>query len=105
MGGDRGPHVVAQGVVEAARADAQARFLLVGDPAILESELRSVRTRPSSIEIVPASEVIEMSEQPTVAFRRKPDASIVVAARLVKEKKADAMISIGNTGAAMAVSL
>ncbi len=102
MGGDRGPHVVAQGVLQAAR-EAKAHYLLVGDPAVLEPELS--KHRPPNVEIVPAREVIEMTEQPTAAFRKKPDASIVVGAKLVKDKKADALVSIGSTGAAMAVSL
>jgi glycerol-3-phosphate acyltransferase PlsX len=46
-----------------------------------------------------------MTDRPTMAFKRKPDASLVVAARMVKEGKADALVTIGNTGAAMAVSL
>lgn len=104
MGGDRGPEVVVRGVVNAAR-DAKSHFMLIGEPTALESELARAHPRPQNVEIVPASEVIEMGEQPTVAFKRKRDASIVVAARMVKEKKADALVSIGNTGAAMAVSL
>ena len=103
MGGDRGATVVAQGALRAARLD-QAHYLLVGDPAILEPELAKQR-EVKNIEIIPAREVIEMTDVPTVAFRTKKDASISVGARLVKEKKADALVSIGNTGAAMAVSL
>jgi glycerol-3-phosphate acyltransferase PlsX len=102
MGGDKGPQVVADGVIDAARRS-KAHFLLVGDPAVLEPELN--RARLPNVEVVPALQVIEMGEQPTVAFKQKPDASIVVAARLVKEKQASALVSIGNTGAAMAVSL
>jgi glycerol-3-phosphate acyltransferase PlsX len=104
MGGDRGPQVVAQGVIEAARQE-KDHFLLVGAPAQLEPELARAHPPPQNLEIVPASEVITMEEQPTVAFKRKPDASVCVGARLVKEKKADALVTIGNTGAAMAVSL
>ncbi len=104
MGGDKGPDVVLSGVVEAAQRT-KTHFYVVGDPARLETGLARIRPCPSNVEIVPASEVIEMGEQPTVAFRRKPDASMVVAARMVKEKQADALVSIGNTGAVMAVSL
>ena len=104
MGGDAGPGEVVRGVVDAARASSM-RFSLVGEPAMLEKELARLAGRPKNIDIVAATQVIEMSDQPTVAFRKKPDASIVVATRLVKEKKADAVVSIGNTGAAMAVSL
>lgn len=104
MGGDQGPGEVVRGVADAARASTM-RFVLVGEQAILEKELARLSARPKNIDIVVATQVIEMTDQPTVAFRKKPDASIVVAARLVKEKKADAVVSIGNTGAAMAVSL
>jgi len=104
MGGDLGPAEVVRGVVEAAR-QATLQYALVGDPDVLEKALASISPRPTNISIVPARQVIEMTDQPTVAYKKKPDASIVVAARLVKQKKADALVSIGNTGAAMAVSL
>ncbi|HLK55316.1 MAG TPA: phosphate acyltransferase, partial [Chthonomonadaceae bacterium] len=104
MGGDKGPQEVARGVIAAARLS-PAHFLLVGDPRALEPELARARPRPANLEIVPASEVIEMTEQPAVAFKKKPDASVVVGARLVKDKRADALVTIANTGAAMAVSL
>jgi len=103
MGGDRGPSEVARGVIEAARRS-QAFFSLVGDPVVLQPELERLTSRPANVEIVPAAEVIAMCEPPAAAVRRKPDASIVVAARLVKDGKADALVTIGNTGAAMVVS-
>ena len=104
MGGDRGAGEVVRGVVAAAQ-NSRMRYLLVGAPDVLEAELAQCKPRPDNIEIVPATQVIEMTDQPTTAFKKKPDASIVVAARLVKAKRADALVSIGNTGAAMAVSL
>jgi glycerol-3-phosphate acyltransferase PlsX len=75
----------------------------VGAPEQLAPELKRASAR--NVEIVPASQVIEMTEQPIVAFKKKPDASIIVAAKMVKEGKAEAIVSIGNTGAAMAVAL
>lgn len=104
MGGDRGPQEVARGVIAAAQQDSH-HYFLVGDPDLLNPVLSASRPHPKNVEIVRASEVIEMREQPTTAFKRKPNASIVVAARLVKEKQADGLVSIGNTGAAMAVSM
>jgi glycerol-3-phosphate acyltransferase PlsX len=104
MGGDKGPPEVARGVIEAARGS-QTHFLLVGDPAVLEPELARIRPGLANVELVPASQVIEMTAQPALAFKRMPDASVVVAARMVKEKKADAIVTIANTGAAMAASL
>jgi glycerol-3-phosphate acyltransferase PlsX len=105
MGGDKGPAEVAQGVYEAARASRQAQFFLVGDPEVLEPALARLKPACPNLELVPASQVIEMEDAPATALKRKPDASLVVAARLVKEKKADALVTIANTGAAMAVSL
>jgi len=103
MGGDKGPPEVARGVIEAARRS-QAFFSLVGDPGVLQPELERLPAKPANIEIVPAAEVIAMCEPPAAAVRRKPDASIVVAARMVKDGKADALVTIGNTGAAMVVA-
>lgn len=103
MGSDRGPQEVTRGVVEMAR-HSQAFFWLVGDPNVLDAELARAHARPANIETVPASEVITMCDSPATAVRRKVDASIVVAARMVKDGKADALVTIGNTGAAMVVS-
>lgn len=102
MGGDKGAQIVTQGALQAAR-ESRAQYLLVGDPAIIKPELAKSGLR--NVEIVPAMQVIEMTDQPTVAYKKKPDASVVVGAKLVKEKRADALVTIGNTGAAMAVSL
>src|SRR5258708_9599609 len=104
MGGDKGAQVVAQGVVDAARRS-EAHFLLVGDPDILEPELARLRPRPANVEVVAARQIIEMTEQPVEAFRKKPDASVIVAAQLVRDGKADGLVTIANTGAAVAVSL
>ena len=101
MGGDRGPLEVLQGVRLAAR-QSQAHFLLVGDPSLLSAELS--RSPQANIELIPSSDVIGMEDSPVKAFRRKPDASVVVGARLVEEGKADALVTIGNTGAAMTVA-
>lgn len=104
MGGDRGPEVVVQGVVKAARAS-DSHFFLVGSRDVLEPELAHARPKPANVDIIPASDFIRMDEQPTAAIRQKQNASVVVAARMVREKRADALVTIGNTGAAMAVSL
>jgi glycerol-3-phosphate acyltransferase PlsX len=105
MGGDRGPQEVVRGVIDAARDSPAARFLLVGDQAVLEAECAKARSLPANIEIVPATQTIQMCDEPVAAYRKKPDASVVVAARMVKDGRADAIVTIGNTGAAMAVSL
>jgi glycerol-3-phosphate acyltransferase PlsX len=77
------------------------RVLLVGQPNVIRAELAR-HSRPTvPIEIVPASEVITMDDHPAQAFRRKKDSSVHVGARLVQERKADAFVSAGNTGAVM----
>lgn len=101
MGGDRGSQEVVKGVLEAA-THSGTHFYLVGDPTHLKPVGGSF---PNNVEVIPASQVIGMDEQPTVAFKKKPDASVIVATKMVKEGKADAVLSIGNTGAAMAVAL
>ncbi|MCX6382559.1 MAG: phosphate acyltransferase PlsX [Armatimonadetes bacterium] len=102
MGGDLGPLEVVKGVLEAAK-QSRTHFLLVGDKSLLSSEVQ--RAGLTNVEVIPATQVIEMTEQPTVAFKKKQDSSLVVATRLVKQGEASAVISIGNTGAAMAVAL
>jgi len=78
--------------------------LLVGQPAAIRAELAKHAPANLPIEIVPASEVITMDDHPAQAFRRKKDSSVHVAARLVREAKAHAMVSAGNTGAVMTVA-
>src|SRR5512145_3387775 len=104
MGGDKGPKVVVPGAIDAILArKGEMRLLLVGR----EDEIRPLvgGVDPKFVEIVHASEVIDMHESPATAIRRKKDASITVALRLVREGKADAMVSAGNTGAVVASSL
>ena len=105
MGGDHGHAEVVRGVADAALNLPHAHFYLVGTSDLLETECQRLQSRPKNMEIVQASQVIEMGEKPTLAYRQKPDASITVAARMVREQKADALVTIGNTGAAMAISL
>src|SRR5207245_7220228 len=71
---------------------------------LVRAELAKHAAPNLPIEIVPASEVISMNDHPVQAFRRKKDSSVHVAARLVREAKADGMVSAGNTGAVMTVA-
>jgi glycerol-3-phosphate acyltransferase PlsX len=80
------------------------RILLVGQPQIVRPELAKHASPNLPIEIVAASEVITMNDHPAQAFRRKKDSSVHVAARLVRETKADGLVSAGNTGAVMTVA-
>jgi phosphate acyltransferase len=102
MGGDFAPHEIVAGAIRAA-AELDADILLVGDSEQIESSLKQHATS-NNIEIVPADGVVAMHEEPIVAIRRKPDASINVAMDLVKQKRADAVVSAGHSGAAMAAA-
>jgi len=100
MGGDHAPRPEVEGSVLAAQ-EYGVRVVLVGQPEMIRAELAR-HSRPSgAIEIQPASEVITMEDHPAQAFRRKRDSSVHVGQRLVKDGKADAFVSAGNTGAVM----
>src|SRR3981189_3737100 len=103
MGGDDAPRPEVEGSVLAAR-EFGVPILLVGQPNVVRPELARHAAPSLPIEIVPASEVITMNDHPAQAFRRKKDSSVHVAARLVREAKADGMVSAGNTGAVMTVA-
>ena len=104
MGGDHAPAVTVEGAVLASR-DLGLRLFLVGRQEDVETELARHDHAGLPITIVPASDVIEMAEHPATAAKRKKDSSIVVGLNLIKEGKAGAFVSMGNTGAVMAGSL
>lgn len=104
MGGDFGPSVVVPGALNAARQGG-CSLLLVGDPAQIEAELAKHNTKDLSIEVVPASQVVTMEDKPSEILRRKKDSSIHVACRLVKEGRADGVVSAGNSGATLACGM
>jgi len=103
MGGDHAPRPEVEGSVLAAR-ELGVRVLLVGQANSVKAELAKHDWRGLPIELLPASEVIGMNDHPAQAFRRKKDSSVHVAARLVRETKADGLVSAGNTGAVMTVA-
>lgn len=103
MGGDHAPGEVVAGALRA-REELGVEVLLVGDPERVEAAMRH-HTTSSPLEIVPAEDIVEMGEEPLSALRRKPKASINVAMDLVKKGKADAVVSAGHSGAAMAAGL
>jgi len=104
MGGDFAPGEIVKGAVQAAR-ELEVDILLAGSKADLEHELSQYDIAGLPISIVDAPEKIADGEQPAMAVFRKPNSSVVVAARLVKEEKADAFISAGSTGALMTSAL
>ncbi len=102
MGGDNAPEIIVKGAIEAAIQWSDIRIILVGDREQIQA---CMPNQPSNIDIVHCSEVITSEDEPVKAVRRKKDASMVVAGKMVKENEADAMISAGNTGALMATGL
>lgn len=103
MGGDYAPVEVVKGAVEAAEEYA-LRIILVGDGDRIEAELNERGSSSPLIEVRHAPETVEMDEHPANAIRRKPRSSIVMAGEIVKSGEAQAMVSAGNSGAAMAVA-
>ena len=102
MGGDYAPKELVLGALSYLKKGGNADLILVGN----ESAIRELSPElPSKCEIMHTDEVIEMGEAPLQALRKKKNASVAIAARLVREKKADAFISAGSTGAQMAASL
>jgi glycerol-3-phosphate acyltransferase PlsX len=102
MGSDYSPRSEVEGAIQAAR-DYDVHIILVGKEQVLGPMLKS-QSRGTNVELRHASEVIAMDEQPTVAFRKKKDSSVRVAADLVREGVASGLVSAGNTGAIMAIS-
>ena len=104
MGGDAGPSVIVDGALVAARHQ-QVGLLLAGDAAAIEAELArhpvASLFRRLDIVVVDAPERVEMAEGPAQALRRKPRASIKVAADAVRDGRADALFSAGHTGASV----
>ncbi|ARP95887.1 phosphate acyltransferase PlsX [Bordetella genomosp. 13] len=105
MGGDAGLPVTIPAAVEFAQQFPDTRLLLVGLPDAIEAALAEHRSAPRDrLQIVPASEVVQMDDPVEVALRRKKDSSMRLAAQAVKDGLADACVSAGNTGAWMAIS-
>ncbi|MGB5633279.1 MAG: phosphate acyltransferase PlsX [Waterburya sp.] len=105
MGGDFAPEEIVAGAIQAS-AELDLDVLLVGDEQQIDSLVKKYGGKDSEhIKVVPAQDVITMKEEPLVAIRRKPKASINVAMNLVKQKEADAVVSAGHSGAAMAAAL
>lgn len=101
MGGDHAPYEIVKGAVEAANADKRIRVYLVGQEKAVKDELAKYQYEPQQIEVIDAAQVIETSEPPVMAIRKKKDSSIVKAMGLVKEGTCDAFVSAGSTGAVL----
>ena len=101
MGGDFAPQQQVAGAVDALNKDKELYLILVGDESQIKAELADKKYDTSRLEIVHTTETIGMEEIPTKAVKTKKDSSLVVAFRLLKEGKADGLVSSGSTGAVL----
>ena len=103
MGGDHAPGEVVKGALEAVECCPELFVCLVGSEPAIRNELDQLKVKdlPKQLSIVHASEAIGMWESPSSAFKQKKDSSIHVGLNLVKNGKAGAFVSAGNTGAVM----
>lgn len=101
MGGDNAPAEIVKGAVEALKASTDLKVILVGQEEAVQQELSKYQYDASRMEVVNATEIIEMAEPPVQAIRTKKDSSIVVAMKLVKNGEADAFVGAGSTGAVL----
>lgn len=109
MGGDFGPRSIVQASIACLSATPSLHLTLVGQPSLLEDLVGGLvgglaAADRARLQIVAASEVIGMDERPSQALRGKPDSSMRIALELVRDGKAQACVSAGNTGALMALS-
>lgn len=105
MGGDHGPSVTVPAAISFVNREPGAELLLVGMEGVLRAELKKHKAADHPrLTLVDATEVVTMEDSLEVALRRKKDSSMRVAIQLVKEKRARACVSAGNTAALMAVS-
>jgi glycerol-3-phosphate acyltransferase PlsX len=103
MGGDHAPDEIVAGCLDWARLNPDTDILLVGDEQRIVPLLGG--PLPANVVIVPAAESVTMDEHPAAAVRRKRDASINVCMRLVREGRADAVVTAGHTGAGVASAI
>ena len=101
MGGDHAPLEIVKGALEAVNSQENVKVFLVGKEEAVRAELKKYQYDPARVEIVHATETIEMAEPPVQAIRKKKDSSIVVAMKMVKNKEADAFVGAGSTGAVL----
>ena len=99
MGGDNAPVEIVKGAIETLKGSQSIKITLCGREADIKAELEGTDYPRDRVEIVDAQEIISTEEAPVMAIRRKKESSIVKGLNLVKEKKADAFVSAGSSGA------
>jgi len=100
MGGDLAPQAIVEGVIQASsELPSEARIVLIGRENVIWDIFNQHKFTPTNVDVVHAEDVIEMGEHPTKALSQKPNSSIGVGFKLLKEKEVDIFCSAGNTGA------
>ena len=103
MGGDHAPEEIVKGAVKFAKSGS-AQILLVGEPERVQTELAKYDVNGLAIGVIPSEGVIREGDAPALSLRQNPRASILVATGLVKQGQADASVTMGSTGGAMAAA-
>ncbi len=101
MGGDNAPVEIVKGAIDAITENKEVKVYLVGKESVVKDELSKYKYNAEQVEVVDATEVIEMAEPPVMAIRKKKDSSIVKALHLVKDGTCDAFVSAGSSGAVL----
>src|SRR5699024_2848638 len=101
MGGDNAPQAIVEGAIEAIKDVADLSITIIGD----EEQIKKYLTNDERITNIHTNEVINNDDEPTRAVRRKKEASLVLMAKEVKEGRADACVSAGNSGALVVAGL
>jgi len=104
MGSDHHPEPEILATIEAARCYKDDEILLVGQKPLLEKKFNQAII-PSNVQLIHASEVLEMSDKPAENSRRKLDTSMAVGLELIRSGQADVFVTAGNTGGAMVNAL
>ncbi|MBQ7585899.1 MAG: phosphate acyltransferase PlsX, partial [Desulfovibrionaceae bacterium] len=104
MGGDYGPSVVVPAAITASRLF-NIKVLLVGDTSKINAELQHLDKNQAEFEVIHASDVVRMNDKASDVLRRKKEASIQIACRLVRDGVADAVVSAGHSGASVACGI
>src|SRR5690606_7926797 len=104
MGGDFAPEVAVEGALLASAQQKNIEVYLVGDKQSIINVLNKKNLQLDEKNIIHTTQVIEMGDAAASSLKTKPDSSIVVGCQYVKDKKADAFVSAGNTGAMMTAS-
>ncbi len=99
MGGDHAPGEIVKGAVDAVNENNRVKVVLLGKEELIQEELKKYTFDKERVEVVNATEVIETSESPVNAIRKKKDSSIVKGMMMVKDGTCDGIVSAGSTGA------